>query len=133
MVYFLIPANMAGIPHAMAILLSTFHKYAEKEGNNDTLTKKELSALLHAEIPGTVRQRYLLPLLYRAVNLCLQYAKVLLFPNNSPFSFFLQENSNAEVDSLFSMLDNDKDGVVDFKEFVTFVTALTVLAHTCPK
>lgn len=87
MVYFLIPANMAGIPHAMAILLSTFHKYAEKEGNNDTLTKKELSALLRAEIPGTVRQRDLVPLLHRAVNVSLQYAKVLLFPNNSPFFF----------------------------------------------
>ncbi|KAG7231536.1 hypothetical protein INR49_011583 [Caranx melampygus] len=66
-------ANMAGIPHAMAILLSTFHKYAEKEGNSDTLTKKELIALLHAEIPGI-------------------------------------DNNEPEVESLFSMLDNDKDG-----------------------
>ncbi|XP_044215666.1 ictacalcin-like [Thunnus albacares] len=34
-------------------------------------------------------------------------------------------SSKAEVDKFFSMLDNDKDGVVDFKEYVTFVAALT--------
>ncbi|CAK6973569.1 ictacalcin-like [Scomber scombrus] len=33
----------------------------------------------------------------------------------------------AEVDKFFSILDNDKDGVVDFKEYVTFVTALTLM------
>ncbi|XP_053183072.1 ictacalcin-like [Scomber japonicus] len=35
--------------------------------------------------------------------------------------------SKAEETKFFSMLDNDKDGVVDFKEYVTFVTALTVI------
>ncbi|XP_071326635.1 ictacalcin-like [Trachinotus anak] len=35
----------------------------------------------------------------------------------------------TEVDEFFSMLDGDKDGVVDFKEYVTFVTALTVLCN----
>ncbi|CAB1457157.1 unnamed protein product [Pleuronectes platessa] len=37
-------------------------------------------------------------------------------------------NSNAVVDSFFSMLDNDRDGAVDFKEFVTFVTTLAVMS-----
>ncbi|KAM7420858.1 hypothetical protein PAMA_015188 [Pampus argenteus] len=32
-----------------------------------------------------------------------------------------------EVDNMFNMLDNDKDGVVDFTEYVTFVIGLTVL------
>nr|XP_019948372.1 PREDICTED: ictacalcin-like [Paralichthys olivaceus] len=36
-------------------------------------------------------------------------------------------NNEAVVDNFFSMLDNDSDGVVDFKEFVTFVTALAVM------
>ncbi|GAA6220216.1 ictacalcin-like [Lates japonicus] len=38
-------------------------------------------------------------------------------------------SNKAEVDKFFSMLDNDKDGVVDFKEYVTFVTALTVICN----
>ncbi|XP_071325184.1 ictacalcin-like [Trachinotus anak] len=39
------------------------------------------------------------------------------------------DSNKAEVDEFFSMLDGDKDGVVDFKEYVTFVTALTVLCN----
>nr|XP_019948374.1 PREDICTED: protein S100-G-like [Paralichthys olivaceus] len=36
-------------------------------------------------------------------------------------------NNKAVVDSFFSMLDDDGDGVVDFKEFMALVTALTVM------
>ncbi|XP_050932148.1 ictacalcin [Lates calcarifer] len=36
-------------------------------------------------------------------------------------------SNKAAVDEFFSMLDSDKDGVVDFTEYVTFVTALTVI------
>ncbi|XP_018535999.1 ictacalcin [Lates calcarifer] len=38
-------------------------------------------------------------------------------------------SDKAAVDEFFSMLDDDKDGVVDFKEYVTFVTALTVICN----
>ncbi|XP_045901163.1 ictacalcin-like [Micropterus dolomieu] len=34
-----------------------------------------------------------------------------------------------EVDKFFNALDNDKDGVVDFQEYVTFVAALTVICN----
>ncbi|XP_035020155.2 protein S100-B [Hippoglossus stenolepis] len=36
-------------------------------------------------------------------------------------------NSRAVVESFFTTLDNDSNGAVDFKEFVTFVTALAVM------
>ncbi|XP_040901172.1 ictacalcin-like [Toxotes jaculatrix] len=84
---------MSGIPHAMAILMATFDKYAGKEGDKTTLTKAELTELLHNELPV----------------------------GGAP--------DKAAVESFFSDLDNDKDGVVDFKEYVTFVTALTVIFH----
>ncbi|KAM7383439.1 hypothetical protein PAMP_003089 [Pampus punctatissimus] len=80
---------MSELLQAMALLQSTFDKYAGKEGNKDTLTKAELADLLHNELPVA--------------------------------------EGKAEVDNLFSLLDNDKDGVVDFTEYVTFVTSLTVL------
>ncbi|XP_060937759.1 protein S100-G-like [Limanda limanda] len=42
---------------------------------------------------------------------------------------FPQTGNNKEVvNDFFSMLDNDKDGSVDFKEFVTFVAAITVMS-----
>ncbi|XP_062255338.1 ictacalcin-like [Platichthys flesus] len=37
-------------------------------------------------------------------------------------------NNKEALDKIFAMLDNDKDGSVDFKEFVTFVAALTVIS-----
>lgn len=36
-------------------------------------------------------------------------------------------NSDATVDSFFSMLDDDRSGHVDFKEFVTFVVSLATM------
>ncbi|TKS82097.1 Ictacalcin [Collichthys lucidus] len=42
---------------------------------------------------------------------------------------FGESIDKAKVDNFFSMLDNDKDGVVDFTEYVTFVTALGVMCR----
>ncbi|XP_040901171.1 ictacalcin-like [Toxotes jaculatrix] len=39
----------------------------------------------------------------------------------------------ATVEQFFSDLDNDKSGVVDFKEYATFVAALTMVFHECAK
>merc|ERR1712002_270526 len=89
-------ATMSELTQAMALLMSTFHKYAGKEGDKDTLTKAELSELLRKELPGAT------------------------------------EVPKAEVDKFFSLLDNDKDGVVDFTEYVTFVASLTVMCNQAP-
>lgn len=41
---------MSQIQKAMAMLISTFHKYSGKEGDKTTLTKGELKELLNAEL-----------------------------------------------------------------------------------
>lgn len=48
---FLFQANMSTIMQAMKLIKDTFDKYAGKEGDKDTLTKKEVVALLQTEFP----------------------------------------------------------------------------------
>ncbi|KAG8010040.1 Ictacalcin [Nibea albiflora] len=84
---------MSNLTKALALLHTTFDEYAGRDGDANTLSKAELSELLHKELPagGGI--------------------------------------DKAKVDNFFSMLDNDKDGVVDFTEYVTFVTALSVICR----
>uniref|UniRef100_A0A3Q4AKM9 Protein S100 n=1 Tax=Mola mola TaxID=94237 RepID=A0A3Q4AKM9_MOLML len=79
----------------MKLIKDTFDKYAGKEGDKDTLTKKEVVALLQTEFPEADVSR-------KATN-------------------------QAAMDKFFNNLDNDRDGVVSFEEFVTFVAALSSL------
>ncbi|KAL3060162.1 hypothetical protein OYC64_014695 [Pagothenia borchgrevinki] len=39
---------------AMALLMKNFKKYAGQDADKETISKKELSDMLHAEIPGMV-------------------------------------------------------------------------------
>lgn len=48
---FFVPANMSRLTDAMAVLIGIFKQHAGKEGDNTTLTKKELVELLHSEFP----------------------------------------------------------------------------------
>lgn len=43
---------MSQLETAMAILMSTFDTYAGADGKPDTLSKKEVKALLEKELPG---------------------------------------------------------------------------------
>ncbi len=43
---------MSNIETAMALLISSFDKYAGKEGHKDTLSKAELKELLQNELGG---------------------------------------------------------------------------------
>ncbi|XP_046875300.1 ictacalcin-like [Hypomesus transpacificus] len=86
---------MSGVQQAMALLISSFHKYSGKEGDKYTLSKAELKDLLQAEL-GEV----------------------------------LGKSSDKEaVDRIFSDLDSNKDNTVDFKEYVTLVSCLTVMCN----
>jgi len=39
---------------AMALLMKNFKKYAGQDADKETISKKELSDMLHAEIPGMI-------------------------------------------------------------------------------
>uniref|UniRef100_A0A3Q3W8B3 Protein S100 n=1 Tax=Mola mola TaxID=94237 RepID=A0A3Q3W8B3_MOLML len=82
---------MSAIMQAMKLIKDTFDKYAGKEGDKDTLTKKELEYNEHLFV----------------------------------IFFFL-----SAMDKFFNNLDNDRDGVVSFEEFVTFVAPCNELV-TC--
>ncbi|XP_026228641.1 ictacalcin-like [Anabas testudineus] len=43
---------MSGLSQAIDLLKATFDKYAGKEGDKNTLTKRELSELLRSELPS---------------------------------------------------------------------------------
>ncbi|MED6285312.1 hypothetical protein CHARACLAT_028003, partial [Characodon lateralis] len=39
-------------------------------------------------------------------------------------------DKQAEVDEYFKMLDEDKDGLVDFKEYIVFVATLAMILNS---
>ncbi|KAL0962558.1 hypothetical protein UPYG_G00341700 [Umbra pygmaea] len=86
---------MSGIQQAMALLISSFHKYSGKEGDKLTLSKSELKELLQAELGE------------------------MLGKASDPLA----------VDKIFKELDSNKDNSVDFQEYVTLVTCLTVMCN----
>ncbi|KAL7393213.1 hypothetical protein ABVT39_008032 [Epinephelus coioides] len=82
---------MSELSEAMMKLQNVFDKYAGQDGDKKTLSKAELSNLLHKEFS---------------------------VPKGT---------KSAELDTFFSALDNDNDGVVTFEEYVTFVAALATI------
>lgn len=46
---------MSQLETAMAILMNTFDTYAGADGKPDSLSKKEVKALLEKELPGLIK------------------------------------------------------------------------------
>ncbi|CAJ1062310.1 hypothetical protein PFLUV_G00085310 [Xyrichtys novacula] len=84
--------TMSDLNEAVSLLKKTFYKYSQKDGDPETLSKRELTELLHNELD---------------LKACSHDEKVCKF---------------------FSTLDFDKDGVIDFKEYVISVITLGLLA-----
>lgn len=60
---------MSGVVQAMTLLKATFDEYAGKDGDEDTMTKAELSEMLRNELPeGGVSRKDVVLLHHRAVN-----------------------------------------------------------------
>uniref|UniRef100_A0A3B3D9J0 EF-hand domain-containing protein n=1 Tax=Oryzias melastigma TaxID=30732 RepID=A0A3B3D9J0_ORYME len=92
---------MTTIFEAIAILRKIFDKYAGKEGDAKTLTKKEITTLLKEQLGGDT----------------------LL---NTPHSYY-----QAEIAQFFEMLDADGDGVVEFSEYAALVASLAMILNKC--
>uniref|UniRef100_UPI0037E91E35 protein S100-A10b n=1 Tax=Semicossyphus pulcher TaxID=241346 RepID=UPI0037E91E35 len=46
---------MTELEKAMELLIVTFHRYAEQDGDKKTLSKKELKKLIETELPGFLK------------------------------------------------------------------------------
>ncbi|XP_007429160.1 protein S100-A6 [Python bivittatus] len=79
------------LDQAIGLLVVTFHKYSCKEGDKNTLSKKELKELIQKEL--TIGPK-------------------------------LKE---AEIQGLMEDLDRNKDQVINFQEYVTFLGALAMI------
>ncbi|KAM9114405.1 protein S100-A6 [Pangshura tecta] len=85
------------LDQALGLLVAVFHKYSGKEGDKNTLSKKELKELIQKEL---------------ALG-----AKL----------------NDAEIVGLMEDLDQNKDQVVNFQEYVTFLGALAMIYNDALK
>ncbi|XP_026173718.1 protein S100-A10b [Mastacembelus armatus] len=88
---------MTELENCMESLLKVFHRYANKDGDGNTLSKKELKGLIEAEFPTFLKN---------------------------------QKNPNT-LDHLMKDLDQNKDDKIDFEEFMSFISGLSVGCHKC--
>ncbi|KAM6435667.1 protein S100-A6-like [Liasis olivaceus] len=79
------------LDQAICLLVAAFHKYSCKEGDKNTLSKKELKELIQNEL--TIGPK-------------------------------LKED---EIQGLMADLDRNKDQVINFQEYVTFLGALVMI------
>ncbi|KAG7231395.1 hypothetical protein INR49_011980 [Caranx melampygus] len=86
-------ATMSGLIEIMDKMKAIFEKYAGQEGSKDTLSKKELRALLSKELFG-------------------------------------EHLTKEEATMYLAGLDHDGDSAVDFKEFMIFVAGLMMIIHS---
>ncbi|CAJ1086609.1 protein S100-P [Xyrichtys novacula] len=85
---------------SMGIMHDVFQTYAKRDGDAETLSKRELKELLQAELPGFLE------------------------------SCASKEKENEEkVKQLVLGLDQDGDEKMDFSEFVIFITAVILMIH----
>uniref|UniRef100_A0A3Q3XD20 Protein S100 n=1 Tax=Mola mola TaxID=94237 RepID=A0A3Q3XD20_MOLML len=98
-----VSATMTDLVKVMFELKSLFDKYAGKDGDPSSLSKPELAQLL--QIDSTKDE-----------------------VSTKDGTIFHQESQL--MDKFFSDLDSDKDGVVNFQEFVVLVATLCTLMLT---
>ncbi|NXT00434.1 S10A4 protein, partial [Jacana jacana] len=84
----------SSLEQALAVMVTTFHKYSGKEGDKYKLSKAELKDLLNKELPT-----------------------------------FSDQSSEANLQQLMSLLDNNSDSEVDFQEYVTFLACMAMICN----
>ncbi|NXI49744.1 S10A4 protein, partial [Chloroceryle aenea] len=87
------------LEQALAVMVTTFHKYSGKEGDKFKLSKAELKELLNKELPifGSVSGRGV--------------------------------HSPLHPSELMSNLDSNSDSEVDFQEYATFLACMAMMCN----
>ncbi|XP_009984256.1 PREDICTED: protein S100-A4-like isoform X1 [Tauraco erythrolophus] len=88
------------LEQALAVMVSTFHKYSGKEGDKYRLNKQELKEMLTKELPSF-----------------------------SVSAGHGRETSEASLQQLMSNLDYNSDSEVDFQEYVTFLACMAMMCN----
>lgn len=126
---------MTDLEKSMDSMITVFNKYAHDGKHGKALTKKELRKLIEAELPNFLKVRIFLaiiPDLYpQCESLSIFKLKMLLLMRFAPWTHLLlhlfqtQKNANS-VDHIMKDLDQNKDDVLDFEEFMPFIAGLTM-------
>ncbi|XP_077180509.1 protein S100-A2-like [Paroedura picta] len=83
------------LEQALGVVVCTFQRYCQKEGNRHTLSRGELRDLLKMELPS------------------LKSLKI----------------KEGALEELMALLDSNKDGQVDFEEYIRFVSSACTFFH----
>lgn len=115
---------MSGIVPAMKLLRDVFDIYARKEGDSNTLSKKEAITLLQVMFPKSDVSRkdevyWMSPWPIFVIIVLPSYYNF--------YTLFFQATNQAAQDKFFTNLENNGDVVVSFEEFVTFAATLSHL------
>ncbi|KAM7246678.1 hypothetical protein CapIbe_002976 [Capra ibex] len=96
---------------AISLLVVICHKYSGLDGDENTLSKKELKELVQKELTlGEMSEPPRPPL-----------------PTSHSLAAGLGEDGDAETAELMDEMDQNKDQVVNFQEYVTFLGALAII------
>ncbi|KAG7231538.1 hypothetical protein INR49_011585 [Caranx melampygus] len=131
---------MSGLKEIVDKMKAIFETYAGQQGSKDSLSKKELRALLSKEILGEVTTMSgLIEIMDKMKAIFEKYAgqegskdtlskkelRALLSKE-----LFGEHLTKEEATMYLAGLDHDGDSAVDFKEFMIFVAGLMMIIHS---
>ncbi|KAG7231537.1 hypothetical protein INR49_011584 [Caranx melampygus] len=124
---------MSGLKEIVDKMKAIFETYAGQQGSKDSLSKKELRALLSKEILGEVTTMSGLHEIMMDLMTLFQKFSEREDPKDTLSKRELREllakegTGDFSAEEVFQALDENKDGAVDFKEFVSFVTSYFIM------
>lgn len=116
---------------AMESLITVFHRYASRDGRSGTLSRRELRELMENELSNFLMVRRSKSVTFQTPNtstlltLSCRFTPVSLSPRTQ------SQKDPAAVDKIMKDLDTNRDGQVDFEEFVSLVVGLSIACEQC--
>lgn len=114
---------MGRLDFAMNILIEMFQKYATKEGDRLHLSRKELRDMFNAELSDLLQV-----VGGGGQNIC-RFNVMSSFLHHCLLYFQKGTRDPQKVGVILTSLDQNLDGRVDFEEFVSMVTQLTMCSN----